>query len=59
MFKIHRIIMPALAVGLIHSGIARAEEPSGALDALKTQIQEMQASIQKMQEEQQQEHNGD
>ena len=55
MFKQIRLIMPMLSVGLLCAGAARAEDQAGALDALKKQMTEMQASIAKMQELHQQE----
>lgn len=50
MFKQTRLIMPMLSVGLFCAGAARAEDQGGALDALKKQMTEMQASIAHMQE---------
>ena len=44
-----------LSMGLLCAGAARADDQAGALDALKDQMAEMQASIAKMQEMHQQE----
>ena len=49
--------MLVLGVGLISAGFTSAQDPSGTLDTLKKQMTEMQAAMQKMQEQHQQEIN--